>query len=166
MSERESFLNGVRVGELWTAIKTELAKKANISDLDNYTTPDAVASAIVAALADYPDNTTVQTTIENALAEYMTTSEIANLIGSTVSAAIAGSGHIKFSLVDTLPDSGEDNIIYLVPNGETSGNVKDEYMWVNEKWEVLGSTSVDLANYWSKDELAIMTAEELKAILV
>lgn len=109
--KKESVLNGERVAELWTAVKTALAGKANLSDLDGYTTPDAVATAIASALTNYATNAGVQTAIATALANYMTTSEVNDAIASAV-------------------------------------------------------VAVDLTGYWAKDELTIMTAAELQAILV
>ncbi len=47
----DNFLNGARTAELWAAIKTALAGKADLSALDGYTTPDAVATAITSALS-------------------------------------------------------------------------------------------------------------------
>lgn len=158
----ESFLGPERVAELWTAIKTALAGKADLTALDGYTTPDAVATAIASALANYATNAGVQTAIATALADYMTTSEVNDAIASAV---VAASG-IRFEAVDTLPQMGSVNVIYLVPNGLTGNNVKDEYMWINGSWEILGSTAVNLEGYWSKEELRPMTAAELQAILV
>lgn len=160
--KKESVLNGERVAELWTTVKTALAGKADLSDLDGYTTPDAVATAIASALTNYATNAGVQTTIATALANYMTTSEVNDAIASAVVAA----SHIRFETVETLPETGEANVIYLVPNGQTGNNVKDEFMLINGEWELLGSTAVDLTGYWAKDELTIMTAAELQAILV
>lgn len=159
---RESFLNDARVAELWAAVKTALAGKADLSALDGYTTPDAVATAITSALANYATNAGVQTAIATALANYMTASEVNDAI---VKAVVKASG-IRFEAVETLPEAGEVNVIYLVPNGQAGSNVKDEYMWIDGKWEVLGSTEADLDGYWSKEELTVMTADELKAILV
>lgn len=158
----DTFLNGARTAELWAAIKTALAGKADLNDLKNYTTPDAVATAITSALAGYATDAGVRTAIAAALADYMTAGEVNDAIASAV---VKASG-IRFEPVDELPESGETNAIYLTPNGKTGSNVKDEYMWIDGRWEVLGSTTVDLEGYWSKEELSIMTADELKAILV
>ena len=38
-------------------------------------------------------------------------------------------------------------------------------MWIDGQFELLGSTEIDLSGYWAKDELRMMTAEELQAIL-
>lgn len=160
--KKEHVLNTERTAELWTAIKTALAGKANLSDLDGYTTPEAVATAITSALSSYATNASVQTAIATALANYMTTSEVNDAIASAVVAAVG----IRFESVDILPETGEAKVIYLVPNGKTGSNVKDEYMWIDGAWELLGSTAVDLTEYWSKEELSIMTAEELQEILV
>lgn len=162
MPEKESFLDQNRTAELWTAIKTALAGKADLSALDNYTTPDAVATAITSALTNYATNAGVQTAIATALANYMTESEVNDAIASAVSQA----AHITFEAVDELPATGSPNKIYLVPSGGGSGNVKSEYMWIDGAWELLGSTEVDLSGYWSKQELRAMTAAELQAILV
>lgn len=157
-----AYLDGDRVAELWTAVKTALAGKADLADLDGYTTPDAVATAITSALTNYATNAGVQIAIAAALANYMTESEVNDAIAKAVTEA----AHITFEAVDELPETGSPNVIYLVPNGKSRSNVKDEYMWIDGAWERLGSMEVDLTGYWSKQELRAMTAAELQAILV
>ena len=62
-------------------------------------------------------------------------------------------GTIEFKVVDELPAKGEKNTIYLVPNkSEIEENLNDEYIWVNESWEVIGNVSIDLSNYYTKPE--------------
>lgn len=158
----EKFLNGNRTKELWVAVKTALAGKVDTSTLDDYATVEGVATAITTALANYATDSDVTLAITTALADYMTATEVNEAIAGIV---IEASG-IRFESVDSLPETGEANVIYLVPNGLEGSNVKDEYMWVNNAWEIMGSTSINLTNYWSKDNLEIMTAEELQEILV
>lgn len=52
-----------------------------------------------------------------------------------------------------LPDIAEpdENTIYLVPAGETSGNLYEEYIYVNEAWEKFGAATIDLSNYATED---------------
>ena len=58
------------------------------------------------------------------------------------------------SVLDELPDTGVDHILYLIPSkSELEENVRDEYLWVDEKWEMIGSTAIDLDNYYTKDEV-------------
>lgn len=69
---------------------------------------------------------------------------------------------INMQVVAELPESGETNTIYLIPStnsGDT--NVKDEYIWVEDKWEIIGSTSVDLSNYYNKSEVDAKLDEKL-----
>ena len=63
-----------------------------------------------------------------------------------------------FIVVDTLPEKGEKNRIYLVP-GENG--MFDEYFWnENSKWDKIGEVSIDLTNYPTFDQMnsAIDTA--------
>ena len=48
---------------------------------------------------------------------------------------------IVFKKVERLPDIGEPNIIYLVPNGGSGDNIYDEFFWSDEdsKFELLGT---------------------------
>lgn len=72
--------------------------------------------------------------------------QINSLIGSITT--------INFKIVDSLPGTGENNLIYLVPsNKQEENNVKDEYIWVDGSWELIGSTKIDLSNYYTKDEV-------------
>ena len=61
-------------------------------------------------------------------------------------------GHLLFQLADKLEDITEpkNNVIYLVPNAGETQNVKDEFMWIDGKWELIGTTSVDLSGYYTK----------------
>lgn len=70
--------------------------------------------------------------------------EVNNLIGSV-------SGGISFVVVDTLPTTGESNKIYLVPHNHGNTDVYDEYIYVNNKWEKIGNTDIDLTNYATKE---------------
>lgn len=159
----DKFLNQDRTSELWAAIKTALAGKVDLSALDNYTTPDAVATAIATALTDYAKNTDVTNAITTALADYVTKTQM----DEAIQQAIVDATGMTVSVVDSLPETGTEKVIYLVPSATSAtNNVKDEYLWVDNKWELVGSTAVDLTNYWSKTDLTVMTAEELEGILV
>lgn len=70
-----------------------------------------------------------------------------------INKAISESGHLKRAIVDELPVSGADNIIYMKSKSEEEGNIYDEYMWINRKWERIGSSEVDLSNYATKQSL-------------
>ena len=98
--------------------------------------------------SDFQTGTEVQTAIDNALAD------------------ITG---IDFEVVQTLPQTGEKGVIYLVANSGSAPNVYDEYIWIDGdptgSFEKIGTTEVDLSHYWTDTSgqnnslIAITTAE-------
>lgn len=63
-------------------------------------------------------------------------------------------GAVKMQVVDTLPDTGETDTIYLLKK-DTPGeqNLYDEYVYTETSgWEHIGDTSVDLTDYYTKVE--------------
>lgn len=76
--------------------------------------------------------------------ETYTKQEVEDLIGSTVGVTI--------EIVQTLPTVGQTNIIYFLPT-ETA-NVYSQYIYTaNDGWILIGSTSVDLSNYYTKAQV-------------
>ena len=65
---------------------------------------------------------------------------------------------ITLSAVSVLPTTDiQTNVIYLVPNGEsTVSNVKNEYIRQNNQWELIGTTEVDLSNLEAHVESAVI----------
>ena len=163
----ESFLNKDRTGELWAAIKTALAGKVDLSELKSeYPTTEAMGTAIATALLGYAKSDAVSQEITEkigqALAEYITKTQM----DQAIQEAIVEATGMTVSVEDKLPDTGVEKVIYLVPSAtSTEKNVKDEYLWVDGRWELVGSTAVDLTGYWSKEDLTAMTSEELQEII-
>lgn len=62
-----------------------------------------------------------------------------------------------FVVVEELPETGEPNKIYLVPNEK--GEL-DEFCWVNNEWDPIGMLEFDLSQYSTTDEMntAILAA--------
>lgn len=52
-----------------------------------------------------------------------------------------------YKVVQELPETGEEKIIYLVPKAGEGNDVHDEYIWVNGAYELIGTTAVDLSDY-------------------
>lgn len=60
---------------------------------------------------------------------------------------------LKVLVVEELPTTGQDDILYLVPKQDTETNdIFDEYLYVNSNWEHIGTTDIDLSNYYTKGE--------------
>ena len=69
-------------------------------------------------------------------------------IGADLTGAGGISGpSLKFEVVDVLPETGEDGIIYLVPTGETGDNKYEEWVWVDGAYEQMGTASLDLSGF-------------------
>lgn len=65
-------------------------------------------------------------------------------------------GAIQMQIVNVLPETGSEDIMYLVPleEPESQENKYAEYVWVDNKWELLGKIGieVDLSDYYTKEE--------------
>lgn len=62
-------------------------------------------------------------------------------------------GAVKMQVVDILPETGETDTIYLVKKDNPGEqNLYDEYVYANGAWEHIGDTSVDLTDYYTKEE--------------
>ena len=86
--------------------------------------------------------------------ETYTKTEVQNLI-----AAIST---LKIQVVQTLPTQDISlTTIYLVPK-TTSGtnNIYDEYVYINNAWEKIGDTQIDLSNYYTKTQTDALLAEK------
>ena len=72
---------------------------------------------------------------------------------------------IEFQVVNTLPDTGESGIIYLVPHSHDSSDIYDEYIYYNDTYEKIGSTDIDLSNYIQTTDLVELTNAEIDTIM-
>ena len=60
----------------------------------------------------------------------------------------------EIKIVNTLPSSGEKGTIYFVPSSDPDQqNVYEEYIWINNAWELIGSTKIDLSEYYNQYEV-------------
>ena len=57
---------------------------------------------------------------------------------------------IDYQVVQALPNNGEKGIIYLIEHNMGEGNSFDEYIWVNDSFEKIGNTAIDLSGYMQK----------------
>lgn len=67
-------------------------------------------------------------------------------------------------VVNSLPVTGKNGIMYLLPSNESteSNNIYDEYIWVSDKFEKIGSTktTVDLSGYVTQTEMNTQLANK------
>ena len=65
-------------------------------------------------------------------------------------------------IVEELPTEGmNSHTLYLVPNTGEEENDYDEYLWFEDTgWELMGTTSVDLSDYYTKEEADALLDEK------
>lgn len=92
-----------------------------------------------------------------------------------VNQLIGGMTTIKFVIVEELPETGDNNVIYLIehvasggdliwhedindPLAEDEYDVYDEYVWLpdGQTFEKIGTTQVTFADYYTKSEIDMM----------
>lgn len=94
------------------------------------------------ALAHKQDQlTTDQITATQSGATAAKISQIAVNTAAIQSLAAQVAGQISLAYVTTLPATGEPLTLYLVPQGDgTAPNYCNEYLWINNAWELIGTT--------------------------
>lgn len=70
-----------------------------------------------------------------------------------IASAVSGVTQIDYSVVESLPSTGKKGIIYLVANSGSNNNIYDEYIYINSKFEKLGSREMDLSAYAKKTDI-------------
>ena len=81
-------------------------------------------------------------------AGYQTASDVNSLI----STAIGDLEGVSFSVVNSLPLTGDSAVIYLVADTHSDSNdAYDEYIWLSSanKYEKIGNADVDLSDYYN-----------------
>ena len=83
------------------------------------------------------------------LSAYAKSSDVTKEIAS----AVSGVTQIDYSVVEALPSTGKKGVIYLVANSGSGNNIYDEYIYINSKFEKLGSREMDLSSYAKKTDI-------------
>lgn len=70
-----------------------------------------------------------------------------------VVAELADAG-FNVQVVQQLPATGDPHTIYFVPSSDPqTGNTYDEFLYVDGGWEQVGSTAIDMSDYYTKSEV-------------
>lgn len=147
----------------YTSAQTDAAINTALA---SYSTTTQMNAAIATAIAAYYTKTEVDTLIANFI-----TASVNNLVNyylksetytkTEVQTLIDAIKQFTYEVVQTLPTASASTVgkIYLVPNADPQAqNVKDEYITLTTteeqtttySWEKIGSTSIDLSNYYTR----------------
>lgn len=100
-----------------------------------------------AAVSDIPVVPTTVSSFTND-AGYQNASQVSEAINT----AISGITGISFEIVQALPATGDPGTIYLMLSSSGApGDIYDEYIYINNAWEKIGTTAVDLSTYTQWD---------------
>lgn len=157
-------LSEITAGTSGTGVTVTIGTKSNksqtvaVSVQDGTTTQKGIVQLADAHNASDSTKAATGSTVASAINTFD-----ANVIGSwsdggkytgTVKSAIESLAAISmFKVVSVLPATGETNTIYIVkPDGQATGPYA-EYIWVDDKWEKIGDTDIQLENYYKKSEI-------------
>lgn len=130
---------------------TEEIIPSNLSDLND---------DIGYALTESPDLTGTPTAPTAAAGT--ATTQLATTAFVQTAVSNASSGLLKRLIVSTLPTSNIDNnTIYMIAKS-TSGinDAYNEFMYINNSWELIGSTETDLSDYYTQSDVDTLLDEK------
>ena len=133
---------------------------SNAAMLDNYYTKQEVDEKLSTLQSQIPTSLSQLSNLETGfitasvdnLVNYYTKSE--TYTRDEISDLISDLATTSFQVVQSLPSTGITNIIYLLPKEDSSvQDGYDEYIWVNNGWEKIGSTDIELSGYVTTEYL-------------
>lgn len=134
-----------------------------IKGVDYFTAEDIASLNIPAKVSDLTNDTGFITNTVNNLTNYYTSSN--TYTKTEVNDLISTVGSLNIEVVQTLPTQDiSTSTIYLVPNSsQGTNNYYDEYIYVSNTWELIGSTQVDLSNYYTKTQVDTLLDDKADA---
>lgn len=88
---------------------------------------------------------------ETYLQNYYTKTETYNK--QEINKLIVPAQGLRKEIVNTLPETGIDNVLYMVPKIDASGNdYYDEYLYIVDRFELVGTTQTNLEGYVTTEE--------------
>ena len=134
LTQNNSWTTGTR----WNSTPTKVDNTGNFS------------SGLEISFYNYENHIRLKKSVDDLTNYYLKTETYTK---TEVDNLIAGISTISFEVVQTLPQTGESNVIYLVPKSTAqTNNTYDEYIYTNNAWEKIGDTEIDLSNYYTKSE--------------
>lgn len=134
------------------------AEKTKLDGLKNITVSQSTVSDGTTTTRTIPAQASSITSTDTG---YTSAIQVYNYVADALS-HITG---VKFEIVQALPTTGEAGTIYLVPHSPTATqNIYDEYVYISNTWEKIGSTDIDLSEYVKTSELVEITNSRVQQI--
>lgn len=106
-------------------------------------------------------NREVDISVPTKISELVDDKNLADI--SKVKQLINESKHMKKEIVESKPQTGDENTIYLVGPKGSGNNIYEEWLWVGNKWEKVGDTDtkVNLSGYLKESDLIAISNTEI-----
>ena len=83
---------------------------------------------------------------------------------SKIVSELANAG-FDVQVVQELPATGDAHTLYFVPSADPqTQNIYDEYLYTNNAWEQVGSTAVDLSDYYNKTQVDTLLDDKAEIV--
>jgi hypothetical protein len=139
-------VNNLTYYYLKTEIDTLLSNKANTSDIPTKVS-DLTNDKNYVSNTDYANDSVGGVVKATPVASLSSDYAPTYIIDGKLYSKITTQPVVAFTIVDTLPETGTSDTIYLVLSSSGSGqDIYKEYIWIGSKWEQLG-TEIDLTDY-------------------
>jgi hypothetical protein len=114
---------------------------------------------------DSKDSARIVTTLSSTSEDTKVAS--AKAVYDHVVTALSGVSGISFSVVTALPSTGAANIIYLldITPADTTDALYEEWVYVNNAWVNIGTSSINLSAYYLKADLVALNNSEVQGII-
>lgn len=84
-------------------------------------------------------------------------------MNTAIGTAIGNVHQFELSIQQSLPTQDIDtHTIYLIPKTGDTNDVYDEYVYINNAWEMIGNTQIDLSNYATKSEIPNVPVQDVQ----
>lgn len=143
--------NLVLSGGTWQAIENI---KNKVNDLEQDITEGGTNTTEIInqiKITEIPNQ--IQASIVDNLESSATDKSLSANQGRILKEMISNLVSLHLQIVEQLPENGENNVIYLVNINGEEPNIYDEYVYIDNKWEKIGNTDIDLSNYYTKTEV-------------
>jgi hypothetical protein len=143
---------GIPSSDLSSAVQTSLSKADTAVQSETVKSINTTAgtSGINLSLSNTGalDVTITSGSVTSGNTNFVTGDAVNTAIQNSIS-SITG---ITFEVVTSLPSTGQAGVIYLISNSGSGQNIYDEYIWVNNAFEKIGTANVDLSGYLQKTD--------------